>query len=222
MTGARFVTFEGGEGAGKSTQVARLRVSLQGAGITAVATREPGGSPFAEQVREIILSPTTARHVSLAETLLFAAARADHMDATIRPALARGQWVLCDRFTDSTRVYQGTAAGVPIDRIMALEDMVLGECRPDLTIILDVPPEVGLDRARTRAAERTGAEAGSACTDPYEARELSFHESLRAGFLEIARSEPDRCVLVNGTQPEDKIAAEIWDLVCARLGVGAD
>jgi dTMP kinase len=221
MTGARFVTFEGGEGAGKSTQVARLRGLLQGAGITAIATREPGGSPFAERVRDVILAPTTPPHVALAETLLFAAARADHIDVTIRPALRRGQWVLCDRFTDSTRVYQGTAAGVSVDTIIALEDLVLDDCRPDLTIILDVPPEIGLERARTRAAERVGC-AEAAVTDPYEARDLSFHESLRTGFLDIARSEPDRCVLVDGTKPEEAIATEIWDLVCARLGVGED
>lgn len=217
MTGARFVTFEGGEGAGKSTQVARLRAQLGAAGINAVATREPGGSPFAEQVRAFILAPDTSLHVALAETLLFAAARADHMAATILPALDDGRWVLCDRFTDSTRVYQGVAAGVPIDKIMALEDLVLDDRQPDLTIILDVPPEVGLERARARA-HSGGADVPD--TDRYEARELAYHEKLRAGFLEIARREPNRCVVVEGQQSEDAIAEEIWDLVCARLGVG--
>lgn len=219
MTGARFVTFEGGEGAGKSTQVARLCAQLGAAGIKAVATREPGGSPFAERVRAFILAPDTPTHVALAETLLFAAARADHMAATILPALDGGQWVLCDRFTDSTRVYQGVAAGVAIDKILAIEDVVLDDRRPNLTIILDVPPEIGLERARARASAYSGG-ADVPSRDRYEARELTYHEDLRAGFLEIARSEPNRCVVVDGLRSEEAIAEEIWDLVCARLGVG--
>lgn len=211
----RLITFEGGEGAGKSTQVRHLRDRLVAAGAGVVTTREPGGTPFAEQVRDFILSPQTAPHAPLAEAMLFTAARADHIAAVIEPAIAAGKWVLCDRFTDSTRAYQGAAGGVDQEKLRVLEEVVLGTMQPDLTLILDLPPDIGLARAGRRAAQ-----ADAVGTDAYESRELAFHERLRAGFLEIARNEPDRCVVIDAQQDEPEISALIWRKVSERLGLG--
>ena len=211
-TPARFITFEGGEGSGKSTQSALLCERLKADGIDVVATREPGGSPFAEQVREFILGGETAPHPPIAEALLFYAARADHLARTIRPALAAGRWVVCDRFSDSTRVYQGTAGGVALQDIDALEAIIVAPTRPDLTFILDVPAAVGLARTRTRAA------AADARTDPYEARDLAYHEHLREGFLAIARAEPERCVVLDGRLEISAAAERIWRVIEERFG----
>ncbi len=206
----RFITFEGGEGSGKSTQARLLAERLKHAGVDTVLTREPGGSPFAEQVREFILSGRTAPHPPLAQALLFYAARADHLATLIVPALNAGQWVISDRFSDSTRAYQGAADGVPRADIEILDRLVVGATVPALTIILDIAPEAGLARAAERRPE-------GARTDPFEARELAFHSRLRQGFQEIAAREPKRCVLIDATGPAAPIAANVWRTVEARL-----
>lgn len=213
MARGRFITLEGGEGAGKSTQAHMLRDRLDARGLSVVMTREPGGSAFAEEVRHLILDGTTAPHSPLSEALLFAAARADHLEATIRPALAAGRWVVCDRFTDSTRVYQGSAGGVSAAVLDTLERLVVGDTMPDLTIILDLPPEVGLARAdHRRASTQEGAQA-----DNFEQRDLAFHQKLREGYLAIARADPLRCILLDATKSPQEVAAELWTEVQQRL-----
>ena len=218
MATGKLITFEGGEGSGKSTQAQRLADSLRGRGDDVLLTREPGGSPFAEQVRGLILDPATAPHSALSEALLFYAARSDLLDTVIRPALAAGRWVICDRFSDSTRVYQGVAGGVEPAVLDRLEDMIVARTRPDLTVILDLPADIGL----ARAADRRRANAGVVMQpDAYEKRDLAFHERLRAGYATIAKGEPQRCVLVDGAKSPDTIAAEIWAHVERRLIGGA-
>jgi dTMP kinase len=208
-----FITFEGGEGAGKSTQVQRLMARLDANGIKAMATREPGGSPRAEEIRAVILSGR-ARHLGpMAEALLFSAARADHLDHTIRPALARGVCVICDRFADSTRAYQGALGNVAPEVLSALERVVIGVTRPDLTLILDVPPELGLARAAERRAQRNEA------ADRFEAEDAAFHRKLRHAFRQIAEAEPERCVLVDASGGPDVVEAGIWSAVSSRLGL---
>lgn len=204
----RFITFEGGEGAGKSTQVRRLLERLQALGIDAVATREPGGSTGAEIMRHLILSGAAKPLGPVAEATLFAAARADHLDATIRPALARGAWVVCDRFADSTRAYQGALGNVDPRLIAALEEVTVGETRPDLTLILDIPAEEGL----ARAAARSGTNA-----DRFESEGLSFHRRLREAFRELAAREPGRCVLIDAGAEPDVVAEAVWSAVAERL-----
>ncbi len=214
MATGKFITFEGGEGAGKSTQARLLADRLRGRGIHAVLTREPGGSPFAEQVRALILDPATAPHSALAEALLFYAARSDHLDAVIRPALADGRWVISDRFSDSTRVYQGVAGGLAPSVLDQLEAMIIAPTAPDLTLILDLPADMGLARAHNR---RLAGGRAALQPDTYEKRNLAFHERLRAGYVAIAQAEPERCVLVDGARQPDAIAAEIWTHVEAWL-----
>lgn len=216
MTG-RFVTFEGGEGVGKSTQIRRLAERLRARGAEVVMTREPGGSPRAEALRETLLGGGAKRFGPLAETILVASARADHVDLVIRPALARGSWVLCDRFIDSTAAYQGALGGVPAETIRALEAVAASEARPDLTIVLDAPPASGLARARKRAGE-------GATADRFESEDASFHERLRDAFRAIAESEPARCALVDAEGTEDEVAARVWAVAARRLGLadGAD
>src|SRR5581483_1597763 len=189
----RFITFEGGEGSGKSTQAAMLAHRLKSLGIDVLLTREPGGSPGAEIIRHVILSGAAKPLGGEAEAMLFAAARDDHVRTTIRPALERGNWVLCDRFADSTRVYQGVAGKVDDRLIRALERITVGGTKPDLTFVLDVPVEVGL----TRASERRG----KAVADRFEGEGREFHEKLRAAFLALAAGEPERCVVVDVTEP---------------------
>jgi len=208
----RFITFEGGEGTGKSTHTATLAERLRGLRLDVVLTREPGGSPGAEIMRHVLLSGAARPFGSVAEALLFAAARDDHLNVTIRPALERGAWVVCDRFTDSTRVYQGVAGEVDERTIRALERIVVGPTRPDLTIILDVPAA----QAMHRAAERRGK--GGA--DRFEAEDIAFHERLREGFLALAEREPERCVLVDATRPKEAVAQDIWRAVSERLKSG--
>lgn len=208
----RFITLEGGEGAGKSTQVRRLLARLQAAGIDAVGTREPGGSTGAEIMRHLILSGAAKPLGPLAEATLFAAARADHLDATIRPALARGAWVVCDRFADSTRVYQGALGNVDPRLIAALEEVTVGETRPDLTLILDLPAEEGL----ARAAARSGRDA-----DRFESEGLSFHRALREAFRALALSEPERCVLIDASGTAEAVEEAIWQAVSTRLKLPA-
>ena len=218
MASGKFITFEGGEGSGKSTQARLLAERLQAGGIDALLTREPGGSPFAERVRVLLLDPATPSHAALSEALLFYAARADHLDKTIRPALAAGRWVICDRFSDSTRVYQGAAGGLRAEALDALERLVVCETRPHLTFILDLAPAEGLARARARG----GVEGTvSAATDPFERCDPSFHARLRAGYAEVAKAEPRRCALIDAARGRDAVAAEIWAVVEQRLLPGA-
>jgi len=218
MASGKFITFEGGEGSGKSTQARLLWDRLKARGIDALLTREPGGSPFAERVRALLLDPTTPSHAVLSEALLFYAARADHLDKAIRPALAAGRWIICDRFCDSTRVYQGAAGGLRTETLDALERLVVVPTRPHLTFILDLPPLEGLARARARGKLAGGVGAPA---DPFEGRDPSFHEHLRKGYAAIAKAEPLRCTLVDAAKPTDVIAAEIWTLVEQRLLSGA-
>lgn len=214
MARGKFITFEGGEGAGKSTQARFLAERLRAQGIQIVLTREPGGSAFAEQVRELILGPHTANHSALSEALLFCAARADHLERTIRPALEAGQWVICDRFSDSTRVYQGVAGGLPKGVIEALERIVVDDTVPDVTIVLDLPAADGLARAQRR---NDGAALAGAEPDGYEGRPLAYHERLRDGFLMIATAEPERCVVIDALQPQVEVAEQVWGTIDMRL-----
>lgn len=206
MTRGRFITLEGGEGAGKSTQLKRLVERLRGQGLEVVATREPGGSPGAEAIRELVLNGAADRWSPVTETLLMYAARRDHIERVIAPALARGAWVVCDRFADSTRAYQGAGGGTDPALIAALEAQVLGATRPDLTLIFDIPPETGLARAEARGGEMR-----------FESKGLVFHQRLRDGFLAIARAEPDRCALIDATGAMDAVEAAVWAAVEARL-----
>jgi dTMP kinase len=207
---ARFITFEGGEGGGKSTQVARLVDALSHAGIPVLRTREPGGSPGAEEIRGLLVGGDTARWDAVGEALLVSAARRDHLVTTILPALAAGTWVVCDRFADSTMAYQGYAGGADRAALAALYRLVAGDFAPDLTLILDLPVAVGLARARVRA---TSGE------DRFERMGIAFHEKLRAGFLEIARSEPNRCVVIDATATVDEVHEAVLSTVRQRLGV---
>lgn len=215
MASGKFITFEGGEGAGKSTQATRLAERLQAKGLTVIETREPGGTKQAEKIRDFILSGKAKSYGALGEAILFSAARDDHLKNVIRPALERGDWVLCDRFSDSTLAYQGAAGGVKPSLIRALEKTTVGETKPDLTIILDLPPEVGMKRA----SERDGREPGDAANgaDRFEAEEIRFHSALREGFLNIAEQEPQRCVVIDAQQPENAVTEKIWETVMERL-----
>lgn len=209
MAHGRFITFEGGEGTGKSTQVRNLAARLTQAGHDVVATREPGGSPGAESIRDLLVRGSADRWSPVAETLLMYAARRDHIERVIRPALARGAWVICDRFADSTRAYQGAAGGTDPALIAALETHVLEEVRPDLTLVLDLPAQAGL----ARAAERAGAETR------FESKGEAFHGRLRDAFLAIAKAEPARCVVVDGGAPIAAVSEAIWAAVCERLAL---
>jgi dTMP kinase len=214
MAVGRFITFEGGEGSGKSTQASRLAERLEALGVETVLTREPGGSAFAEALRTVILDPEMPPHSALSEALLFYAARADHLEKTIRPALNSGQWVISDRFSDSTRVYQSAAGGLPAEVFNALEEMVVAPTTPDLTCILDLPAELGLGRAHDR---RRVTAPDPEQPDAYEKRDLAYHWKLREAFAAIAKSEPERCVLIDASAEPDAVAEAIWSAVEARL-----
>jgi dTMP kinase len=205
----RFITFEGGEGVGKSTQIRRLVARLEAQGHEVVATREPGGSPGAEAIRDLVLRGAADRWSPVTETLLMYAARRDHIERVIRPALARDAWVVCDRFADSTRAYQGAAGGTDPGLIAAMETYVLEEVRPDLTVIFDLSPEIGVGRAMDRA----GAELR------FESKGAAFHERLRQAFLEIAAAEPGRCVLLDASGSIEAVEQAVWAKVCERLAV---
>jgi dTMP kinase len=204
----RFITLEGGEGAGKSTQIGRLKDWLQSRGREVVATREPGGAPGAEAIRKILVEGAADRWDGTTEALLHFAARRDHLRATVWPALKRGAWVVSDRFADSTRAYQGYGHGLDPAMLDALYEAAVGSFRPDLTLILDLPVETGL----ARAAERRGTETR------YESLPREFHERVRKGFLEIAKREPERCAVIDATKDIDTIAAAINRVVTDRLG----
>ena len=205
----RFITFEGGEGSGKSTQATILADRLSRSGRPVFVTREPGGSPEAEEIREVLLSGQVAQFGPLAESVLFAVARADHIDNAIQGALQQGQWVICDRFIDSTRAYQGTTAGVSRGLINALETVTVGALLPDVTFILDIPAEDGLARVEARAEGED--------LERFESQELMTHERIRRAFLDIAEEEPGRCVVVDASQPEAMVAEDVWETVLQRL-----
>jgi dTMP kinase len=205
----KFITFEGGEGTGKSTQAAMLALRLESLGVRVQLTREPGGSPGAEIMRHVLLSGAAKPFGPEAEAMLFAAARDDHIRCTILPALEAGKWVICDRFADSTRVYQGALGEVDPRFISALERVSVGDVRPDLTFVLDLPPELGLKRA---AGRRRGS-----IPDRFEAETIDFHEKLRRAYLALATAEPERCVLVNAGAPKKMVAKRVWQAVTARL-----
>jgi len=205
----RFITFEGGEGTGKSTHAALLADRLKSLGIGVVRTREPGGSPGAEAIRHVLLSGVAKPLGVEAEAMLFAAARDDHVRNLIEPALARGAWVICDRFIDSTRVYQGTLGKLDPKFMRALERVTVGELMPDLTFVLDVPADVGLARASKRR--------GTGGADRFEAESLAFHEALREAFRVIGTNEPARCAVIDATAPKPAVAERIWKIVNERL-----
>lgn len=206
----RFLTLEGGEGSGKSTQARLLGDMLRARGIEVVLTREPGGSPGAEEVRKALLSGAVQPLGADVEALLFAAARADHVDETILPALKAGRWVICDRFIDSTKVYQGAVGKVDARLLRALEEVAASRARPDLTLILDLPPEIGLERA---AARGKGAAA-----DRFEREGVDFHRAVREAFLDLARQDPARCVVIDANGEAEAVAERIKTAVIARLG----
>ena len=208
MTGL-FLTFEGGEGVGKSTQIGLLRDRLAARNHRVVVTREPGGTHEAEAVRSLLVSGDVGKWTPKAEALLNYAARDSHLEAVIRPALAVGDTVLCDRFMDSTRAYQGYAGGCDRDFIDALERAIVGETRPSLTLIFDLDPEIGLARAHARG--------DAVAEDRYERKGLAFHRKLRAGFLDILRREPQRCRLIDAAQPLEEVEASVWAIVRRQL-----
>ncbi len=211
MASAKFITFEGGEGAGKSTQVKLLAERLRERDISVVVTREPGGTQRGENIREFILAGKAKDYGAAGEAVLFSAAREDHVRALIRPALARGDWVLCDRFSDSTAAYQGAAGGVKPSVLRALERVCVDQTMPDLTFMLDLPPGIGLKRA----AERSGEGAGP--PDRFEGMDMAFHTALREAFLTIAKEQPERCVVIDGQQAQSAIAEHIWEIVLERF-----
>lgn len=204
MKRGRFITFEGGEAAGKSTQVKLLAARLESIGIATLVTREPGGTPLGEDIRALILKDRPQDPVT--ELLLFAAARAEHMTAVIRPALDEGTWVISDRFMDSTRVYQGKLYSVEPELIAQLEKYTVSPDFPNLTLILDLPAEAGHERAHARGT-----------LSRYDAERLETHETLRQGFLEIAEKEPDRCVIIDGNLSPESVAAAVWNAVNEHL-----
>lgn len=205
----RLITFEGGEGTGKSTHAGLLVERLKTLGIAVVRTREPGGSPGAEAIRHVLLSGAAKPLGPSAEAILFAAARDDHVKQLIEPALACGAWVVCDRFIDSTRVYQGALGHVDMKFIRALERATIGELMPDLTFVLDVPAEDGISRANKRR--------GGGDIDRFEMEALAFHEGLREAYRLLALVEPERCVMIDATEPKPKVAERIWKAVNERL-----
>lgn len=209
MSRGKFITFEGGEGAGKSTQVGRLVARLQPLlGERAVVrTREPGGSKGAEVIRNLVVATEAEPWSAMTETLLMYAARSDHLENTIRPALAAGDWVVCDRFADSSRAYQGAGGGVAQDFIEQIDAAVVADDQPDLTLVFDLPVEVGLERAFGRGLFETR----------FESKGLAFHQRLREGFLKIVETSPDRCVRIDAVGDLDTVEERVWRAVQERL-----
>lgn len=210
---ARFITLEGGEGTGKSTQIRHLVSALEEVGVSALATREPGGSLGAEYIRKLILDPERPDLSALSETLLFYAARNDHLDRLIRPSLARGIWVVCDRFSDSTRAYQGALGLVSDAQLAVMEKLVVGQTVPDLTLVLDLPAKIGIERAHQRR--------GDGKSDVFERQSLEFHERLRDAFLGFAKAAPGRFAVINANGDEESVRQRIWAVVAERLLGGA-
>lgn len=206
MSRGIFITLEGGEGTGKSTQTRRLVDRLRAEGRSVVQTREPGGSAGAEAIRKLVVAGEAERWSPRTEILLMYAARSDHLERTIRPALAAGDWVVCDRFADSSRAYQGAGGGVPPAFIEQLDAGIVADDQPDLTLVFDLPVEVGLERAFGRGLFETR----------FESKGLAFHTRLREGFLQIVRDHPERCVLIDADGDEDSVEARVWAAVQAR------
>jgi dTMP kinase len=210
MTGqGRFISFEGGEGTGKSTQVRRLAAALEKHGISCVITREPGGSPGAEEIRKLLVNGEPGRWEALTETLLLYAARADHVARTIKPAMEQGRWVLCDRFADSSWAYQGVGRGLDRETVRRIESVAIGDFKPELTLVLDLPAEEGLRRADARASAESR----------FEQFDVDFHERLRQAFLDIAKRAPDRCRVIDASADENTVAQAIWKAVAARFAL---
>lgn len=203
----RFITFEGGEGTGKTTQIEGLRTRLEARGLEVVQTREPGGSPEAETIRDLLVTGETGRWRPATEALLHFAARNEHLERVIRPALERGRFVLCDRFTDSTMAYQGIVQGLGQGIVSALDTLIVRETRPDLTLVLDLDSQTGLERANGRSGDE----------DRYERMGPDFHQRLRSAFLKIASDNPDRCVLIDASGTKETVGEAIWAVVQDRL-----
>ncbi|MEH6410712.1 MAG: dTMP kinase [Hyphomonas sp.] len=204
----RFITLEGGEGVGKSTLQSALAERIVAAGLDVVTTREPGGTPLAELVRDLALHPPRGNHWSpMAEALLMNAARSDHLDRVIRPALESGKWVICDRFSDSTRVYQSVKGGVPLDVLKSFEASVIGETQPDLTFVLDAPPSTTDARRENRSQVK----------DSFESRSSAFHTEVRAAFIDLAKSEPKRCRLIDASREASAVADAVWSEIQTLL-----
>ena len=217
MTPGKFITLEGGEGGGKTTQATLLAEKLRSRGLTVLQTREPGGTPRAEAIREVLLSGKAKRFGPLGEAVLFYAARESHLELAIRPALERGDWVVCDRFSDSTRAYQGAAGGLPLSVIGILDTAIVGPTRPDLTIIFDLPPELGLRRAAERKRQNTNGKTSNEALDRFETMNMAFHRSLREEFLTIAKNEPGRCAVIDASRDVQRVADDAWAAVRQRL-----
>lgn len=214
----KFISLEGGEGAGKTTQIKMLADTLKAAGFDPVITREPGGAPGAEMIRSLLVEGDIDRWQPMTEALLHFAARLEHVRETIAPALEEGQWVVSDRFSDSTIAYQGYGHDLGQETMARLHELVLGGFQTDLTLILDIPVEAGLARAGKREAGKI--EAGeSAGEDRYERMDLNFHRRLRDGFLDIARRNSERCLIVDADQAPDQVHTLIREIVQNRFGV---
>jgi dTMP kinase len=208
MEDSLFITLEGGEGAGKSTLIKGLAARLSELGREVVVTREPGGTEGAEAIRNLLVTGDAARWTAMSELCLFFAAREDHLERLIRPALARGAIVLCDRFSDSTRAYQGQAGGTGREAVEMMDRLVVNETQPDLTLILDIDPAIGL----VRAAQRRGTE------DRFESKTMAFHTALRAAYLEIASDFAHRCGVLDATLSPSQLLDAAWKKVAARVG----
>ena len=212
----KFISFEGGEGAGKSTQVNLLRDHLSGMGIDVVLTREPGGAPGAEEIRQLLVTGEPDKWVPMTEILLFYAARVDHLERTVLPALAQGKWVISDRYADSTFAYQGAGQGVDSTIVQQIHQLATNNYWPDLTLILDTDPAVGLRRATAREAALSEEQR----EDRYEKMQGEFHARLRQAFLDIADKNPERCHVVTGGGTIGDVSAQIWQQVAAIFGLG--
>ncbi|WP_440959802.1 dTMP kinase [Oceanicaulis sp. LC35] len=208
MTRGCFITLEGGEGAGKTTLAKALSAALEAQGVKTLITREPGGTTNAEALRNLLVEGETDRWSPLSETLLLYAARVDHVERLIKPSLEQGVWVICDRFSDSTRAYQGAAGGLSSSQIEEIDRACMHGFGPDLTFVVDLDPEIGLERTRQRGEGATR----------FERKPAAFHHALRVAFLDIARETPDRCVVLDGAMPADKVADTAFEMLSQRLG----
>lgn len=207
-----FVTLEGGEGAGKSTLARGLQAKLEHAGIPVLMTREPGGTPKGEEIRKVLLSGVASKMGAMTEALLFAAARDEHLKQIIRPALDEGKTVICDRFADSTRAYQGYVGGVERGMIERIDKLIVGDTQPDITFIVDVPPEKGLARAKLRTGR----------ADRFESEEIGFHRKLRAAFYDIAGRFPQRCIVLDGEQTAEAVLEKAWNALAERAALAKE
>ena len=217
MKKGRFITLEGGDGTGKSTQVKLLAESLSKSGIDVITTREPGGTPQAERIRDLLLQRDSGSFDPMTEALLLFAARREHLVTKIFPALEQGKWVISDRFADSSRAFQGYGMGLDMSVIEKLYTLVAGDFAPDLTLIFDIDPVTGL--ARSGRKKETTQNTTESTEDRYERMGLAFHEKLRNGFLEIARKFPDRCVLIDAAASVDEVHARILSVIAGRFGI---